>query len=143
MDTFCRTLLDSDCLREGGRGSVSAPCMRSRELFPSPSLPSQPRNLTPDVHALLHFLPCMTEAGRELGEGEAPSTLRGQTVSCLHEGSRAFDRGDATLRVCRRGRRGFVAGVGYFAVSLARAETAVRVVVYDPRKSMITSSSIF
>lgn len=132
MDTFYRTLLDLDYLREEEVQFPPHACDH-KTLLATASI--EAANLTPDVQALLHFLPYITDAGKELGEGEAAITLHSQPVSYLHKESDAFDRGERLFGYADEGDEVLLPPWAILLFSGTNRDH--HVVIYDTRSSMV------
>lgn len=137
MGIFYRTLLDLDYLREE---EVQFPPHTDENKTPLTTASVEAANLTPDVQSLLHYLPYITEAGKELGEGEAAITLHSQPVSYLHKGSDVFDNGERLFGYADGGDEALLPLWAILLFSGTNRDQ--HVVAYDTRSSMITSSSM-
>lgn len=132
MDTFYRTLLDLDYLREE---EVQFPPHTGDGKTPFATSSIASANLTPDVQALLHHFPYITSAGAELMEGDSTITLNSQPVSYLYKGVDRFDSGERWFGYADGGDEALLPPWAILLFSgMCRDQ---RVVIYDTRSSML------
>ena len=131
MNTFYRTLLDLDYLREE---EVQFPPHTGDGKIPIATTAIRSANLTPDVEGVLQFLPYITEAGAELTEGESSITLHSQPVSYIYKGSDVFEGGERFFGYADGGYEALLPPWAILLFSGIRRDH--HVVIYDTRSSM-------
>ena len=132
MDTFYRTLLALDYLRED---EVQFPPHTGDAQTPLATAAMHSALLTPDAQAVLRFLPYITDAGAGLTEDESAITLHSQPVSYLYKGADAFDRGERLFGYANGGDEVLLPPWAVLLFSGANRDH--RVVVYDTRSSTV------
>jgi hypothetical protein len=132
MDTFYRTLLALDYLRED---EVQFPPHTGDAQTPIATAAMHSALLTPDVQAVLRCLPYVTDAGAGLMEGESAITLHSQPVSYLYKGADAFDRGERLFGYAEGGDEVLLPLWAVLLFSGANRDHCV--VVYDTRSGMV------
>lgn len=132
MNTFYRTLLDLDYLRED---EVQIPPHVGDGKTPIATTAIHSALLTPEVQAVLRCLPYVTGAGAGLMEGESTITLHSQPVSYLYKGADAFDRGERLFGYAEGGDEVLLPPWAVLLFSGANRDH--RMVIYDTRRSMV------
>lgn len=131
MDTFYRTLLDLDYLRAD---EVQFPPHTDPSKTPLATASIEAANLTTDVQSLFHYLPYITEAGKEIMDGEAAITLHSVPVSYLCKGVARFESGERLFGYADEGDEVLLPPWAILLFSGTNRDH--HVVIYDTRSSM-------